>query len=422
MRAVNFLPLVFSLLFGACGGGGGDGPAPDKTSPGGQAGTAPAITLQPASQSVPEGSTASFSVGATGTALTYQWRRNGAPIEGATASSYALPTVGLDDRGSTFSVVVSNAAGSVTSSAATLTVSGLRVLAGSASAYGYADGTGGEARFQEPFGVAVDASGNVFTADFFNHAIRQVAPDGKVTTLAGEAGVAGQVDGSGAAARFGYPTGVAVDANGNLYVADSAYRLIRRITPDGSVKTLMQLPKGTSKDGYTSGPFQPSGIAVDPGGYLYVTNGIGTRRIAPDLRYAMLEGDDTLDNVETSVLPTVRGVTLDAAGNLYLNSLEKSIRRLNAAGNITLPGTDGIQGYLASDSAGNIFIADSVNFVIRKISPSGVVTTVAGDGTRGTAFGTGLSASLPALRGIAVGTDGVLYVASGHAIIKVYAP
>ena len=422
MRAVNFLPLLFSLLLGACGGGGGDGAAPDKTSPGGQAGTAPAITVQPTSQSVPEGSAASFSVGATGTALTYQWRRNGSPIEGATASSYALPAAGLGDRGSNFSVVVSNAAGSVTSSAATLTVSGLRLLAGSAAAYGYADGIGADARFHEPFGVAVDASGNVFTADFFNHAIRQVSPDGKVSTLAGEAGAAGQVDGSGTAARFGYPTGVALDAGGNLYVADSAYRLIRRITGDGSVKTLIQLPKGTSKDGYTTGPFQPSGIAVDTGGYLYVTNGIGTRRIAPDLRYSMLEGDDTLDNVETSVLPTVRGITLDATGNLYLNSLERSIRRLNASGNLTLPGTDGIQGYLAADSAGNVYVADSTNFLIRKISPSGALTTVAGDGTRGTAFGTGLYAALPALRGIAVGADGVLYVASGHAIIKVYAP
>src|SRR5216117_3006362 len=110
-------------------------------------------------------------------------------------------------------------------------------LAGQAS-YGSADGTGSAARFYYPDGVATDSSGNVYVADTFNHTIRQITPAGVVTTLAGLAGSSGSADGTGSAARFFYPEGMATDSSGNVYVADFDNSTIRKITPAGVVTTL----------------------------------------------------------------------------------------------------------------------------------------------------------------------------------------
>ena len=115
--------------------------------------------------------------------------------------------------------------------AASSTVSGVltvTTLAGTAGVSGNADGSGGAARFFDPFGVACDAGGNVYVADSSNDTIRKVTPAGVVTTLAGTAGVSGNADGSGSAARFNGPTGVACDASGNVYVADSGNHTIRK--------------------------------------------------------------------------------------------------------------------------------------------------------------------------------------------------
>src|ERR1035441_5354297 len=105
-------------------------------------------------------------------------------------------------------------------------------LAGNAG-YGSADGTGSGARFWNPAGVAVDSAGNVYVADDSNNTIRKITPAGVVTTLAGLAGYYGSADGTGSAARFYHPAGVAVDSAGNVYVADTVNDTIRKITPAG---------------------------------------------------------------------------------------------------------------------------------------------------------------------------------------------
>ena len=107
----------------------------------------------------------------------------------------------------------------------------MTTLAGTAGSSGSADGTAATARFNNPFGVAVDGAGNLFVADTWNHAIRMITPTGVVTTLAGTAGLSGSANGTGAAARFNKPYGVAVDGAGNVFVADNGNQTIRMITP-----------------------------------------------------------------------------------------------------------------------------------------------------------------------------------------------
>src|SRR5256885_1884074 len=111
-------------------------------------------------------------------------------------------------------------------------------FAGLPGVYGTNDGTGSAARFNGPYGVAVDRAGNVYVADAMKSTIREITPAGVVTTLAGTAGQYGSADGTGSAARFFQPSGVAVDSGGNVYVADSENHTIRKITPDGAVTTL----------------------------------------------------------------------------------------------------------------------------------------------------------------------------------------
>ncbi len=163
-------------------------------------------------------------------------------------------------------------------------------LAGTAGSSGSADGTGATARFNEPFGVAVDGAGNVFVADTWNHTIRKITPTGVVTTLAGTAGfVEGSADGTGAAARFNEPYGVAVDGAGNVFVADTDNNTIRKITPSGVVTTLA----GTAgSSGSTDGTgaaarfYWPEGVAVDGAGNVFVADAVNytIRKITPSWR------------------------------------------------------------------------------------------------------------------------------------------
>jgi sugar lactone lactonase YvrE len=311
-------------------------------------------------------------------------------------------------------------------------------LAGSGT-YGYADETGTAAQFSGPMGVAVHSAGYVYVADSYR--IRKVSSTGVVTTFAGS--TAGYADGTGTAAKFSNPAGVAVDSEGNVYVVDPGYHHIRKISPAGVVTTLA----GSGTQGYANGAGttarfdRPQGVAVDNERNVYVayTYNNRIRKISPDGVVTTFAGSGTpgyADGTGTAVnfwLPN--GVAVDSEGNVYVADYRNyRIRKISPNGVVTTLAGDGTAGLLdgngtaakfngpldvAVDGAGYVYVVEFS--CIRKISPEGVVTTLTGNGTSGYADGTGTAARFDGLRFIAIDNMGNLYVtdSNNHRIRKI---
>ncbi len=300
-------------------------------------------------------------------------------------------------------------------------------LAGSTA--GFADGTGAQAEFNHPFGVAVDSSGSVYVADVGNNCIRKISPAGVVTTLAG--GTKGFADGTGSAAEFSQPYGVAVDSSGNVYVADTGNNRIRKISPLGVVTTVAGSGSGASDGVGTAATFnQPHGIAVDASGNLYVadTNNCRIRKITPAGVVTTLAGStqgfaDGTGSAAQFSLPAA--IAVGVSGILYIgDDFNNRIREVSPAGIVTTLAGE-YEGYangtgsdaefdrpqgVAVDGAGNVFVADIDNNTIRIVTPDGGVTTLAGDGMNGEVDGTGSAAEFSGPSGVAVDASGSLYV------------
>ncbi len=301
------------------------------------------------------------------------------------------------------------------------------------------------AKLNAPAGVAVDSAGNLYIADSANHRIRKVDPAGTITTVAGTgaAGFAGD-NGPAASARLNNPSGVALDSAGNLYIADFNNHRVRRVDPSGIITTVA----GNGSIGYAgdNGPAisarlnYPSGVAVDTKGNLYIadlynqrvrkvdSNGIITTSAGNGtIAYAGDHGPAT-----SAGLYLPRGVAVDDAGNLFIaEQVNLRIRKVDAAtGLITTVAGSGMPGYggdggpavkaqlyypygVAVDGAGDLYIADFYNQRIRKVDPSGIITTVAGNGMPGYAGDNGpaTSARLYYPNGVAVDSTGSLYIA-----------
>jgi sugar lactone lactonase YvrE len=309
-------------------------------------------------------------------------------------------------------------------------------LAGSGSA-GYGDGNGTSASFNDPNGVAVDGSGNLYVADRVNHRIRKITPSGSVTTMAGS-GSAGYADGNGTSASFNGPIGVAVDGNDNVYVADQNNDRIRKITPSGSVTTLAGSGSAGYADGNgTSASFSaPFDVAVDGNGNVYVSDAMNARirKITPSGSVTTLAGSGDRAHADgngtsASFSPPM-GVAVDGSGNLYVGDLgNERVRKITPSGSVTTLAGSGSKGYadgngtsasfnrpcaVAVDDVGNIYVGDYWNNRIRKITPSGSVTTLAGSGSAGYADGNGTSASFNGPGGVAVDGSGNVYVADSE--------
>jgi sugar lactone lactonase YvrE len=244
---------------------------------------------------------------------------------------------------------------------AALEPSSVEVLAGSGSK-GFADGSGAAAQLYHPEGVAVDGEGSIIIADSSNHRVRKITPDGTVSTPAG-AGRQGFADGAGAAAHFNYPYGVAVDGEGSIIIADYCDHRVRKITPDGTVSTLA----GSGRQGLADGAGaaaqfkHPIGVAVDGEGNFIITDqgNHRVRKITPDGTMSTLAGSERIG-------------LADGAGA--------------AAAQFCSP-----IGF-AVDGEGSIIIADCGNQRVRKITPDGTVSTLAGSKIQGFPDGAGAAA------------------------------
>lgn len=291
---------------------------------------------------------------------------------------------------------------------------------------GTENGGGTATNIGDPYGIARDAAGNLFVTDKAACTIRKITAAGVVTTVAGQVGVQGSADGTGSAATFGDPMGITCDSTGNLYVADYDNGHIRKITPAGEVTTVAGQPGGASADGSSSmATFSdPVGIARDAGGNLYVTNDCSIRKITPAGVVTTLAGQvsvrgsaDGTGAAATFDYP--EGLACSASGNLYVSDGSNTIRKVTPAGVVTtVAGQAGVAGSadgtgaaatfdnpegMACDAAGDLYVADEGNSTIRKITPAGVVTTVA--------VQAGAQTSIHSPSGIVIDAAGNLYVA-----------
>jgi sugar lactone lactonase YvrE len=292
-------------------------------------------------------------------------------------------------------------------------------LAGTADVTGYADGTGGAAIFGRTQGIAVDGAGNLYLADSSNNVIRKITPDGVVTTLAGTASIFGSTDGTGPSARFSDPLGVAVDSSGNVYVADTGNNTIRKITPGGVVTTLAGSPGAPGyMDGTGSAAMfnNPIGIAVDTAGNVYVGES-GYEQPAGTASFFHYNNDTIRKITPDGVVTTLAGLpyTIYYGPGSTPDSVNTSADGTGSAARFNNPAG------LAVDGNGNVYVADEYNDTIRRVTADGVVTTLAGvAGVSGGASGTGAGALFNNPSGVAVDANGNVFVAdAGNDLIRV---
>ena len=307
----------------------------------------------------------------------------------------------------------------------------------------------------QPFGLAVDASGNLFIADSGNDRIRKVAVNGVITTVAGNGVYRFSGDGGPASsAQLRNPAGVAVDAFGNLFIADCDNKRIRKVSPGGLMSTFVgNGTYGFSGDG---GPAtaaslrDPWSVAVDAAGNLFIADLLANRirkvsastgvitTVAGNGGWG-LAGDG--GPATSASLNYPYGVAVDASGNLFIaDEQNHAIRKVSPSGVITRVAGNGTAGYsgnggpatsaqlnspnaVAVDASGNLFIADSQNFRVRKVSASGVITTVAGNGSWNIVGegGPATSAGIGPPAGIAVDSSGNLFIAGSFDEVRMVA-
>ncbi|OOQ57997.1 cadherin-like beta sandwich domain-containing protein [Mucilaginibacter pedocola] len=294
-------------------------------------------------------------------------------------------------------------------------------LAGNGS-LGFVDGTGTAARFKNPYNVASDAAGNIYVADYGNNAIRKITPAGVVTTIL---------------TGLSLPGGLTFDAAGNLYIADTGNQVIKKMTPDGVVS----IYAGTGDVGSNDGPAlsasfrNPQDVAMDGAGNLYVADYSNQviRKITPAGVVSTFAGTMFGPGFASGPVGTGRfrnpfGIDVDAAGNVYVADFGNSaVRKVTPDGRITTIAGSGSPGFaegtgtsavfnrpgdVAVDKFGNVYVNDTYNGLIRIVAPNGVVTTFAGNnGVIGRSDAIGTAAVFGFPEGITFDPNGDLYTA-----------
>lgn len=317
---------------------------------------------------------------------------------------------------------------------------------------GYQDGTGSAAQIRAPQGMVFDASGNLYFVDAGNNAIRKMTPSGVVTTIAGSStGASGYQDGTGSAALFNRPYGLTMDSSGNLYVVDNGNNAIRKVTAAGVVTTFAGSATGaaghTNGTGTTATFYAPAGIVADSSNNLYVSDqqNNAIRKITPAGIVTTFAGNPTVvagfqDGTGTGALFNQPGaMAIDGSGTIYLaDSGNSSIRKITAAGVVTTIAGNGVAGGvgttdgsgtsarfnfpngIALASSGTLYVADSGNQTLRQITSDGTVTTIAGKaGNPGYVDAVGAAARFSTPNELAIDASGYLYIAdSGNSLIR----
>jgi gliding motility-associated-like protein len=307
--------------------------------------------------------------------------------------------------------------------------------------YGLVSAVGGTAKtpFIDPFGVAIDKNGYAYVGDAATDQIYKVSPTGEVTLLAGS-GEFDSNDGTGAQASFYHPFGLAIDAAGNVYVADWGVDKIRKITPAGVVTTVA----GGHGSGFTDGPVAQAqfnsiyNVAVDAAGNLYVADAGNNaiRKITPQGIVSTLAGGGAVGFQDgkgaAALFHAPSGLVVDKQGNVFVADEDNEvIRKITPDGTVTTFAGTGDYGWqdgpkstatfnfprdVAIDGAGNLYVVDEGNNAIRKISTDGTVSTVAGSGLFSLGNGAiqnqaiGRAAVIGEPLGIAADENGTLYV------------
>lgn len=322
-------------------------------------------------------------------------------------------------------------------------------LAGKAGIFDSLDGPGDTARFYRPTGLAADPrTGRLVVRDLVL-GLRTVSVDGQVATLGGRGSI-GSTDGPGALARFLAPAGVAVDARGAVYVADSGNGTVRKVAPDGTVSTFAGLARLSPSDADGIGPAAeflfPTNMTFDAAGRLLVVDlNLAIRRVTPEAVVSKFVKLYDVGELEPSGCRSsatlISDIASDAAGTVYFTDPHQHIVcRITAQGEFSLvagsagqPGSEDGEGaaarflqprHLAIDATGTLYVSDTGNHTLRKINPQGVVSTLAGStGQAGATDGTGTQARFAFPGDLVIALDGSLYIADiGNSGIRKVAP
>jgi gliding motility-associated-like protein len=263
---------------------------------------------------------------------------------------------------------------------------------------GHVDGPADKAEFSNPSGIAMDDDGNLYVSQDEGNYIRKITPAGVVSTIAGN-GLTGGADGPGANASFDAPLGLAVDKDGNVYVCDAGSNRVRKITPGGIVSTIgLSIP--ASANGTAS---YSSSIAIDAAGNIFVQQSTYISKIAPGgtaTVFAGTPGDNyDMDGQGTAARFNIPcNFTMTPAGDFFVIEQNQKIRKVTATAAVTTFLQNSIQSHncsnIVADAAGNLYVADIEENVIKKITPDGTVSIYAGSGDRTSIDNTNVSTQL----------------------------